>query len=51
MSEREPKNKYVWKCPACDNKIVVYVNVSEPPTCQNPEKHTSKVVTMEQVKK
>jgi len=51
MSEREPKSKYTWKCPDCGMKVVLYVRASEPPTCQNPEKHKSKVVSMEQVKK
>lgn len=50
MSEREPKSKGIWKCPECGNTLTVYVAVSDAPTCQNPEKHTSKVVTMEKVK-
>lgn len=52
MAERKPKSKSDWKCPEpeCGMEVSVYVTLSEPPTCRNPEVHSSRVVEMVEVK-
>jgi rubrerythrin len=35
-----------WRCPECGYSTTVYVRVSQPPTCNNPEEHSSRVVEM-----
>lgn len=35
-----------FRCPECGHSVTVYVRTSEPPTCSNPEAHSSKTVEM-----
>lgn len=35
-----------WSCPECGRVTVVYVKVTEPPTCANPAAHSGRVVEM-----
>jgi len=35
-----------YECPQCGKVLTVYVKPSVPPTCTNPEKHTSLTVEM-----
>jgi len=50
VAERSQKSKGDWKCPECGMEVSVYVAVSEPPTCKNPEVHSSRVVQMVKAK-
>lgn len=33
-------NKQLWICPVCKGKLVTFVSLSEPPTCNNSGKHS-----------
>lgn len=35
-----------WTCPECKNKLTLFVEPSAAPTCNNPEAHPKKSVTM-----
>jgi rubrerythrin len=35
-----------WRCPECGYSTILYVRPSVPPTCNNPEEHSSRVVEM-----
>jgi rubrerythrin len=35
-----------WRCPECGYSLTVYVRVSQPPTCNNPEYHSGRVIEM-----
>jgi rubrerythrin len=36
-----------WRCPECGYSTTVYVRVTQPPTCNNPEYHSGRVIEME----
>jgi ribosomal protein L28 len=38
--------KTTYRCQLCGNTVTLHVNVSHPPTCWNPNKHTGKRVNM-----
>lgn len=40
-----------WRCPECGHSVMLYVKPSMPPTCSNPEAHSSKTVEMESTKR
>jgi len=42
LDEPTPKRNDTWRCPQCDNKIILHVRVSEPPVCRNKNAHSSK---------
>jgi hypothetical protein len=42
-----PSVKERWFCPECDRRLVLFVRASAAPTCQNPDKHSTKIVKME----
>jgi hypothetical protein len=33
-------NKQLWICPTCRAKLITFVALSEPPTCNNAGKHS-----------
>lgn len=35
-----------WRCPECGYSFTVFVKPSEPPTCSNPEEHSSRTIEM-----
>jgi len=45
-----PSVKERWVCPECDRRLVLFVRASAAPTCQNPDKHSTKIVRMERAK-
>jgi rubrerythrin len=47
MEDKKPKRNDTYVCPKCGTSITVHVRVSEPPMCQNQEKHTSSTIVME----
>lgn len=48
--EEAPKFKTEkWKCPNCGMTLTTYVPLNGPPSCGNPNKHTTKRVEMELV--
>jgi transposase-like protein len=36
-----------WKCPDCGSTFVTYVKLLEPPTCKNPDRHSSRTIEMQ----
>lgn len=36
-----------WVCPQCGSSITVFVNLEYPPTCRNPQFHSTKSVEMQ----
>jgi rubrerythrin len=45
-TQKEKPKSVKWKCKVCSNTVVMYVQPSEPPTCNN-KKHLTKSVPME----
>lgn len=37
-----------YRCPECGSTLVVFVKPTQPPTCQNPGRHSNKPVEMTQ---
>lgn len=35
-----------WRCPECGYSVTVFVKPSQPPTCSNPEAHSSRAIEM-----
>jgi transposase-like protein len=35
-----------YRCPVCDNTVTLHVTTSRPPTCTNPNMHSSRSVEM-----
>lgn len=35
-----------YKCPLCGNTVTLHVTASRPPTCMNPNMHSSRSVDM-----
>ena len=42
LDEPTPKRNDIWRCPLCDNEIILHVRVNEPPVCRNKNAHSSK---------
>lgn len=48
--EKAPKRTIIWRCPECNQQIVLHVRVTHSPICHNLASHSARVVEMERVK-
>lgn len=46
-SRRSKRSGIEWKCPRCDRKLTLFVEVAIPPTCRNSSEHSQTTIKME----
>jgi len=49
--ERLPKRNDIWKCPLCEQRITLHVQVCVAPLCSNKQAHSTKHIEMVKIKK
>jgi len=50
VSPQIQKRNDIWRCPQCDNEIILHIRVNEPPLCSNKKAHSRKSHSMAKFK-
>ena len=46
-NESKSRTATKWICPSCNESVTVFINLTYPPICRNPNVHSTKSIDME----